>query len=63
ELNKIDVSYIQCGASLDMTARALVRVAYGDMASFKDLQLDEFDILLGYLVYVHELHLAAIFAK
>jgi len=47
ELNGINVSYVQRGASLNATARALVRAGYGDMASFNDLRPGEFDILLG----------------
>ncbi|CAF1445909.1 unnamed protein product [Adineta steineri] len=46
-----------------MTVQALVRAAYGDIASFNDLQPDEFDILLDYLVDVHELHPATIFTN
>jgi len=32
---------------LNATARALVRTAYGETASFNDLAPGEFDILLG----------------
>ncbi|CAF1423541.1 unnamed protein product, partial [Rotaria sordida] len=53
ELNGINVSYVQRGASLNATARALVRAGYGEMASFNDLRPGESDILLGYLAYVH----------
>ncbi|CAF4007799.1 unnamed protein product [Adineta steineri] len=46
-----------------MTVRSLVRAGYDDIASFNDLQSREFDILLCYLAYVHELHPAAIFTN
>jgi len=35
------------GASLNATARALIRTAYGETASFNDLAPGDFDILLS----------------
>ncbi|CAF1093450.1 unnamed protein product [Rotaria magnacalcarata] len=63
ELNGINVSHVQRGASINATARALVRAGYGEMASFNDLRPGEFDILLSYLAYIHGLHPATTFAN
>ncbi|CAF1337987.1 unnamed protein product [Rotaria sordida] len=63
ELNGINVSHVQRGASLNATARALVRAGYDEMASFNDLRPGEFDILLDYLAYVHGLPPATTFAN
>ncbi|CAF4442449.1 unnamed protein product [Rotaria sp. Silwood2] len=61
-LNGIDVTHVPRGASLNTTARALVRAAYGEMASYNDLAPGEFDILLGHIAYVHGLNAATVFA-
>ena len=46
-LNGVDLSNVARGVSLNTTARALVRAAYGETASFNDLAPGDFDILLG----------------
>jgi hypothetical protein len=47
ELNKVNLNNVPRGGSLNATARALVRTAYGETASFNCLGPGEFDMLLG----------------
>ena len=46
-LNNVDLCDVQRGASVNATARALVRTAYGKSSSFNCLGHGEFDLLLG----------------
>ncbi|CAF1286528.1 unnamed protein product [Rotaria sordida] len=46
KLNGTDLSHIARGPSLNVTARSLVRAAYGEKASFNDFAPGEFDRLL-----------------
>ena len=41
------MGHVPRGSPSNVTARSLIRAAYGETASFNDLAPGEFDILLG----------------
>ncbi|CAF1265868.1 unnamed protein product [Rotaria sp. Silwood1] len=61
-LNGINLDHIERGSSLNATARSVVRAAYGEKASFKDLADGEFDLLLSFIARIHRMSVASVFA-
>ncbi|CAF2984155.1 unnamed protein product [Rotaria sp. Silwood2] len=63
ELNGINLGHVSRGPSLNITARSLVRAAYGEKASFNDLAPGEFDLLLGFLARIHQLNVSSVLTE
>ncbi|CAF3866657.1 unnamed protein product [Rotaria sordida] len=60
-LNGVDLSKVPRSATINATARALMRAAYGELACFNDLKDGEFNVLLGLIAHIHGQHISSVF--